>query len=81
VIASGKWVQVQRFATDGNGAKPLTIEVRALFEDDRVKRDEPRTPRQLSERLFVVRRGFRGVAVFSLPRLLPRRALLRPSSP
>jgi len=60
VIAFGKWVTVQWFP--GTGAadeKPLTLKVRPLLVDARVKEFTLGPAHDVTDRLFVVRRAFR----------------------
>ena len=60
VITFGKWTSAQWFA--GNGGeddKPLTLKIRALLVDARVKEYVLGSPHEVTERLFVVRRMFR----------------------
>ncbi len=59
VIAFGKWMQVHCCADAGPGAEPLTIKVRALVVDGRLKEYVLGSPHDVAERLFVVRRAFR----------------------
>jgi len=58
VIAFGKWTQVEWFANPED-EKPLTLKVRALLIDGRVKEYVLGAPHEVTERLFVVRRVFR----------------------
>ena len=60
IISLGKWITVQWFP--GNGAaddKPLTLKVRPLLLDARVKEFTLGPAHDVTERLFVVRRAFR----------------------
>ena len=60
VIAFGKWTTVQWFP--GTGAadeKPLSLKVRALLVDARVKEFTLGLAHDVTDRLFVVRRVFR----------------------
>jgi hypothetical protein len=59
VIAFGKSNSVQWVAGFGAGEKPLTIKVRALIVDGRVKEYVLGSAHEVTERLFVVRRAFR----------------------
>ncbi len=59
VIAFGKSTSVQWVAGFGAGEKPLTIKVRALIVDGRVKEYVLGAAHDVTERLFVVRRAFR----------------------
>jgi hypothetical protein len=58
VIAFGKWTPVQWYANPEDD-KPLTLKVRALLIDGRVKEYVLGAPHEVTERLFVVRRVFR----------------------
>ena len=58
VINFGKWTSAQWF-TAGTDDKPLTIKVRALVIDGRVKEFVVGSPHDVTDRLFVVRRMFR----------------------
>lgn len=58
VITWGQWTPVQWFP-GGADEKPLTIKVRALLLDGRVKEYVLGSPHEVTERLFVVRRAFR----------------------
>ena len=49
---------MQWFRDFGTDAKPLTIKIRALVVDGRVKEHALGAPHELTERLFVVRRAF-----------------------
>lgn len=60
VITFGKWMSVQWLP--GSGAedeKPLTLKIRALVVDGRVKEYVLGSPHEVTDRLFVVRRMFR----------------------
>jgi len=59
VIAFGKWTSVPWSAGLGPDDKPLTVKVRALVIDGRVKEYALGTPHEVTERLSVVRRAFR----------------------
>ena len=59
VITFGKWTSVQWLRDSGTDAKPLTIKIRALVVDGRVKEYALGPPHEVTERLFVVRRVFR----------------------
>jgi hypothetical protein len=59
VITFGKWMAVQWFPASATNAKALTIKVRALVVDARVKEYVLGVPHEVTERLFVVRRAFR----------------------
>ena len=58
VIAFGRWTSVQWFAGSGTD-KPVTLKIRALVIDGRVKEYAVGAPHEVTERLFVVRRAFR----------------------
>jgi hypothetical protein len=59
VITFGKWTSVQWFIGSGANDKALTIKIRALIVDGRVKEYALGAPHDVTERLFVVRRVFR----------------------
>jgi hypothetical protein len=62
VITFGKWTTVQSFPESGAGAgdeKPLTLKVRPLLVDTRVKESTLGPAHDVTDRLFVVRRAFR----------------------
>jgi hypothetical protein len=62
VIAFGKWTTVQWFPESSTGAgddKPLTLKVRPLLVDAKVKEFTLGPPHDVTDRLFVVRRAFR----------------------
>jgi hypothetical protein len=59
VITFGKWTSVQWLTGSGTDDKPLTIKIRALVIDGRVKEYAIGAPHEVTERLFVVRRVFR----------------------
>jgi hypothetical protein len=59
VIAFGRWMQVQCLAGTAAEEKPLSIKVRALVVDGRIKEYVLGAPHDVTERLFVVRRAFR----------------------
>ena len=56
VVAFGKWTSVPWIAGD---EKPVTIKVRPLIIDGRVREYSLGAPHDITERLFVVRRAFR----------------------
>ena len=58
VIAFGKWTAVQ-WMTGDSGDKAVTLKVRALVVDGRVKEYVAGAPHEVTERLFVARRVFR----------------------
>jgi hypothetical protein len=71
VISFGKWSSVAWFAGSGENDRPVTIKIRALIVDGRVKEYVLATPHEITERLFVVRRVFRvndGLADDTAPR-------------
>jgi hypothetical protein len=58
IITVGKWISVQWFpGTEEH--KPLTLKVRALLVDARVREYVLGQPHEVTERLFAVRRAFR----------------------
>jgi hypothetical protein len=59
VIAFGKWTAVQWTAAINGDDKPLSMKVRSLVVDGRVKEYVTGPPHEITERLFVVRRMFR----------------------
>ena len=59
VITFGKWTSVQWSTVLGTDDKPLTIKIRALVIDGRVKEYALGAPHEVTDRLFVVRRAFR----------------------
>ena len=62
ITAFGKWTSVQWLPDAGPGAadgKPLTLKVRPLLVDARVKEFTLGPPHDVTDRLFVVRRAFR----------------------
>ena len=60
VITFGKWTSAQWLAgAGGNEEKPLTLKMRALIVDGRVKEYVLGSPHEVTDRLFVVRRAFR----------------------
>jgi hypothetical protein len=59
VITCGKWISAEWLAPSAGQDKPLTIKVRALMVDGRVKEYVLGTPHEVTDRLFVVRRAFR----------------------
>lgn len=58
VITFGKWMSVQSFGDDEEN-KPLTLKVRPILVDARVKEYVMGSPHEVTDRLFVVRRVFR----------------------
>ncbi len=58
VITFGRWTSVPWF-TGSADEKPVTLKVRALIVDGRVKEFILGAPHEVTERLFVVRRVFR----------------------
>jgi hypothetical protein len=75
VITFGKWMAVPwvtGFGTDDRkNDKPLTMKIRALVVDGRVKEYTLGAPHEVTDRLFVVRRVFRvndGLPEDSVPR-------------
>ena len=59
VITFGKWTSAQWFIGSGADDKALTIKIRALIVDGRVKEYALGAPHDVTERLFVVRCVFR----------------------
>jgi len=59
VISFGKWTTVRLSATGATDDKPLTLKVRPLLLDDRVKEFTLGPAHDVTDRLFVVRRAFR----------------------
>lgn len=59
VITFGKWTSTQVFTGSETDEKPLTIKIRALVVDGRVREYAIGAPHEVTERLFVVRRAFR----------------------
>jgi hypothetical protein len=62
VIAFGKWTSVQSSVDSAirpAGDKPLTLKVRPLLVDARIKEFTLGLPHDVTDRLFVVRRAFR----------------------
>jgi hypothetical protein len=57
VVSFGKWMTVEWPA--GAGEKPLTMKIRALLVDERVKEYTLGSPHDVTDHLFVVRRAFR----------------------
>lgn len=57
IIAFGKWITVQWFAT--SDSSPLTMKVRPLLVDGRVKEYVVGSSHEITDRLLVVRRAFR----------------------
>ena len=59
VIAYGKWTSVPWFANAGKDDKSLTLKIRPLVVDGRVKEYVLGAEHEVTDRLFVVRRVFR----------------------
>jgi len=59
VIIFGKWTPVQWMAATGSDDKPVSIKVRSLIVDGRVKEYVMGPTHEITERLFVARRVFR----------------------
>jgi hypothetical protein len=60
VITFGKWSTVPWFTGTGStDEKPLTIKVRPILVDGRVKENSMGPPHEVTDRLFVIRRAFR----------------------
>jgi len=60
VIAFGKWTPVVWNASAGGDERPVTIKIRPLIVDGRVKEYVLGAAHEVTDRLFVVRRVFRG---------------------
>ena len=58
VITFGKWSSVQ-WQTGNPDDKPLTLKMRALFVDGKLKEYTTGPPHEVTDRLFAVRRAFR----------------------
>ena len=58
-IAFGKWMSVQWVAGTGVDDKAVTLKIRALVVDGRVKEYVLGAPHEVTDRLFVIRRVFR----------------------
>jgi hypothetical protein len=58
VIGFGKWTSVQSYP-ESDPAKAVTLKIRALVIDTRVREYVVGMPHEVTERLFVVRRAFR----------------------
>jgi len=59
IITFGKWTPVQWTPALNADDKPLSMKVRSLIVDGRVKEYVTGSPHEITERLFVVRRMFR----------------------
>lgn len=59
VVALGKWTSVQWVPDGSPGSKPLTLKVRPLLVDTRIKEFTLGPAHDVTDRLFVVRRAFR----------------------
>src|SRR5580765_7946010 len=59
IIAFDKWMSVQWVSGTGADDKSVTIKIRALVVDGRVKEYVLGAPHEVTDRLFVVRRVFR----------------------
>jgi len=59
IIAFGKWMSVQWVSGAGADDKSVTLKIRALVVDGRVKEYVLGAPHEVTDRLFVVRRVFR----------------------
>lgn len=57
-VSFGKWTTAQWFAGTGTDEKPISIKIRPLVVDGRVKEYVIGTAHDVTERLFVVRRAF-----------------------
>src|SRR5229473_1471840 len=58
VITFGKWTSVEWFPGTGDN-RPVTLKMRPLLVDGRIKEHFLGSPHEITERLFVVRRVFR----------------------
>jgi len=58
VVTFGKWSSVQ-WQTGVGDDQPLTLKIRALFVDGRLKEYTAGSPHEITDRLFAVRRAFR----------------------
>ena len=70
-IVFGKWTSAQWLAGIREDEKPITIKIRPLVVDGRVKEYVLGAPHEVTDRLFVVRRAFRlndGLPEDSAPR-------------
>jgi hypothetical protein len=59
VITSGKWMSVQWLAGNEE-SKPVTLKARPVLVDGRVKEYVLGSPHEVTDRLFLIRRVFRG---------------------
>ena len=59
VIAFGKSISVPWMPRSAGDTKPLTLKIRALIVDERVKEYVIGSPHEVTDRVFVVRRAFR----------------------
>jgi len=59
VITFGQWTSAQWLPRSTGDAKPLTLKIRALLVDGRVKEYVIGSQHEVTDRLFVVRRAFR----------------------
>ena len=59
VITFGKWTAVPWVAESGSNEKPVTIKIRPLIVDGKIKEYVVGTPHDVTDRFFVVRRVFR----------------------
>jgi len=59
VITFGKWMSVPWLPAGTGADKPLTLKIRALVVDERVREYVIGSPHDVTDRLFVVRRAFR----------------------
>ena len=59
IISFGKWTAVQWTPGTNGDDKPLSIKIRPLIVDGRIKEYVTGAPHEVTERLFVVRRVFR----------------------
>src|SRR6516225_3183262 len=59
VITFGRWMTVPWVAATGVDEKAVTLKIRQLIVDGRVKEYVLGTPHEVTDRLFVIRRVFR----------------------
>jgi hypothetical protein len=59
VITFGNWTSVPWLPRSSGAEKPLTLKIRALMVDGRVKEYVLGSPHEVTDHLFVVRRAFR----------------------
>ncbi len=59
VITFGQWTSAQWLPRSTGNTRPLTLKIRTLLVDGRVKEYVTGSPHEVTDRLFVVRRAFR----------------------